>query len=403
MRILLFTGKGGVGKTTTAAATAVRAAEAGNRVMICSTDPAHSLADAFACPIGSAPTPIALDGPASTGRAGRGSLHAQQLDARERLEAAWGEVRQYLVALLDWAGAEGIEAEELAVIPGLDEVFALADIKEFAEAGDYDLVVVDCAPTAETLRLLSLPDVLGWYMDRVFPAQRALTRAVRPLLRRVVDMPVAGDGVFDAVRRFYARLDGVRELLTDGAVTSARLVVNPEQLVVAEARRTFTYLSLFGYHVDAVIVNRLLPDAITDPWFDAWKAVQLEQLTAIRIGFEPVPLLCAELAPEELIGAARLASFAASLYRGADCTARLADLEPFRVEPRGAEVILSMLLPFTTGAEVDLVRRGDELFLGLGAYRRSIVLPDALARREVAGAHLHGDRLEVAFREPVGA
>ncbi|MCU1459505.1 MAG: Arsenical pump-driving ATPase [Actinomycetia bacterium] len=397
MRILLFTGKGGVGKTTTAAATAVRAAEAGNRVMICSTDPAHSLADAFACPIGSAPTAIP-----GVGAESRGSLHAQQLDARERLEAAWGEVRQYLVALLDWAGAEGIEAEELAVIPGLDEVFALADIKEFAESGDYDLVVVDCAPTAETLRLLSLPDVLGWYMHRVFPAQRALTRAVRPLLRRVVDMPVAGDGVFDAVRRFYARLDGVRELLTDGAVTSARLVVNPEQLVVAEARRTFTYLSLFGYHVDAVIVNRLLPDAITDPWFDAWKAVQSEQLTAIRIGFEPVPLLCADLAPEELIGPARLEAFAESLYRGADCTARLVELEPFRVEPRGAEIILSMLLPFTTGAEIDLVRRGDELFLALGAYRRSIVLPDALARREVARAHLHGDRLEVAFREPVG-
>src|ERR671918_336652 len=278
MRILLFTGKGGVGKTTVAAATALRAAESGLRTLVCSTDPAHSLADAYAVPLGDAVTPI-------TEFTGGGSLAGQELDARLRLEEAWGAVREYLTALLDWAGAGAVEAEELAVVPGLDEVFALADLRAHAESGDYDLVVVDCAPTAETLRLLSLPDVLGWYMDRIFPAQRAATRTLRPLLGRMMSVPVAGDDVFAAVRRFYGRLDGVRDLLTDGSVTSARLVVNAERMVVAEARRTFTYLSLFGYHVDAVIANRLLPEAISDPWFEAWKGTQREHLESITAAF----------------------------------------------------------------------------------------------------------------------
>src|SRR6516162_4784426 len=203
MRILLFTGKGGVGKTTVAAATAARAAEHGLRTLVLSTDPAHSLADAFDAPLGDRPTEI------------ESGLWGQQLNARVRFEEAWDDVRSYLVDVLDWAGANGVEAEELAVVPGLDEVFALADIKAFATSGSYDVVVVDCAPTAETIRLLSLPDVLGWYMERVFETQRRLTKLAKPIVARVSNIPVAGDRVFNAVRRFYDRLEGVRELLTD--------------------------------------------------------------------------------------------------------------------------------------------------------------------------------------------
>src|SRR5918995_601260 len=227
MRVLLFTGKGGVGKSTVAAATALRTAEAGLRTLVCSTDPAHSLADAFdEASLGDVPARIAT--------LGRGTLLGQQLDARARLEESWGEVREYLTALFDWAGAGAIEAEELAVIPGLDEVFALAEIRAHAEAGDYDVIVVDCAPTSETLRLLSLPDVLTWYMERVFPAQRHVTRAVRPLLSRLVSPPIAGDDVFSAVRRFYDRLDGVRELLTDGVRPRPRADGRPRR---SRARR----------------------------------------------------------------------------------------------------------------------------------------------------------------------
>jgi len=328
MRILLFTGKGGVGKTTIAAATALRAAQSGQRTLVCSTDPAHSLGDAFGVPLDDAPGAI-------PGVAGA-PLLGQQLNARARLEESWGDVREYMAAVLDWAGADAVEAEELAVIPGLDEVFALADIRAHAESGFYDLLVVDCAPTADTVRLLSLPDVLGWYMQRVFPAQRNATRAVRPLLSRLVTVPIAGERVFGAVRRLYDRLDGVRELLTDGDLTSARLVVNPERLVVAEARRTFTYLSMFGYHVDAVIANRLLPDTVTDPWFDSWKSSQREHLDSIRDAFAPAPILRAELADHEVVGLDALSELAAEVYRSSDPSPRLSRAEPFRVDEGGS-------------------------------------------------------------------
>jgi len=385
VRILLFTGKGGVGKTTVAAATAARAAENGLRTIVCSTDPAHSLADAFDVALGDRPTPIAH------------GLFGQQLNARVRFEEAWDDVRTYLVDMLDWAGADTVEAEELAVIPGLDEVFALADIKEFATCGDYDLVVVDCAPTAETIRLLSLPDVLGWYMDRMFDTQRRLTRLARPILQRVSGIPIAGDAVFGAVRRFYDRLDGVRELLIDGDITSARLVVNPERLVVAEARRTFTYLSLFGYHVDAVIANRIFPPELDHPWLAQWRATQSAHLDVIADAFAPLPILAAELANEEIVGMPALSIFAKNLYGDADAAARLSFEEPFRVETAGDALVLSVQLPFTERDDVRLGRTGDELVLTVGPHRRALVLPDSLVRREVAGARFVDDRLVVEF------
>jgi arsenite-transporting ATPase len=336
-------------------------------------------------PLGDRPTPIAH------------RLHGQQLNARVRFEEAWEDVRSYLVDVLDWAGADTMEAEELAVIPGLDEVFALADIKEFATSGDYDLVVVDCAPTAETLRLLSLPDVLGWYMDRMFDTQRRLTRLARPILQRVSGIPIAGDGVFGAVRRFYERLDGVRELLTDGDITSARLVVNPERLVVAEARRTFTYLSLFGYHVDAVIANRILPRELDHPWMAQWRTTQSAHLDVIADAFAPLPLLEAELANDEIVGMPALSIFAKNLYGDADAAARLSYTEPLRVEAAGDALLLSVQLPFTERDEVQLGRSGDELVLTVGPHRRALVLPDSLVRRNVAAARFVEDRLVVEF------
>jgi arsenite/tail-anchored protein-transporting ATPase len=385
MRILLFTGKGGVGKTTVAAATAVRAAQAGLRTIVVSTDPAHSLADAFDCPLEDYPTPIAL------------RLWGQQLNARLRFEETWEDVRKYMVEVLDWVGADSLEAEELAVVPGLDEVFSLADIKQFATCGDYDLVVVDCAPTAETIRLLSLPDVLGWYMDRVFDAQRRLTRLARPLLSRFSGIPVAGDQVFGGIRRFYERLEGVRELLTDGNITSARLVVNPERLVVAEARRTYTYLSLFGYHVDAVVVNRILPTALDHPWLDQWKTAQLAHLESIADAFSPLPMLTAELADRELIGVDDLSGFAQHLYDELDVSDRLSHVEPLRVDAVGDALVLSVHVPFTERDDVRLGRTDQELFVSVGPHRRALLLPDSLVRREVGAARFEGDRLEVEF------
>ena len=384
-RVLLFTGKGGVGKTTTAAATALACADAGMRTIVLSTDPAHSLADALDVPLGPLAAPI-VEG-----------LWGQQLDAQDRLEEAWGEIQSWLLEVLAWAGVDAVEAEELSVIPGLDEVFALADIRHHAESGEWDVVVVDCAPTAETLRLLSLPDVLSWAMERLFPMGRAVNKVVAPVLSRVTKLPVAGDDVFAATQRFYDRLDGVRELLTDPERTSVRLVVNPERMVIAEARRTHTYLSLFGYGVDAVVANRLLPDDIVDPWFKAWKEAHAEHLATIEEGFAPVPVLRAELAPEELVGVDRLRAFAADLYGDIDPAARLHHGALFEVTADGDDLLLQLPLPGADKDELDLAQRDDELLVRVGPYRRAMILPDSLRRRTVVAATLDAGVLTVRF------
>ena len=385
MRIVLVTGKGGVGKTTTAAATAVACADRGARTLVVSTDPAHSLADAFGIELGDQPGPIA------------DNLWGQQLDAGARMEEGWADIAAWLESVFTWAGLDTVEAEELAVLPGLDEVFALADIKSHAASGDWDVLIVDCAPTAETIRLLSLPDVLTWYMERLFPIGRRVNKVVSPVLGRLTNLPVAGDEVFDASRRFYDRLDGVKELLTDPDTTSVRLVVNPERVVVAEARRTYTYLSLFGYRVDCVIANRLLPDEITDPWFDRWRTLHAEHLAAIEEGFAPLPVLKANLAGDELVGVDALRSFAAGLYGDDDPAARRHAGEPLKVRRLRGKHVLELELPFADRDDLDLGRRGDELLVRVGPYRRAVVLPDSLRRRPVEGATLKRGRLSVTF------
>ena len=385
MRVLLFTGKGGVGKTTTAAATALRCADAGLRTIVLSTDPAHSLADAYAMDLGDQPVEVAP------------GLWGQQLDAQARMEDTWVEIQAWLLQVFEWAGVAAIEAEELAVIPGLDEIFALSDIKLYADSGDWDVVVVDCAPTAETLRLLSLPEILRWYMDRVFPMSRKVNRVVSPLLGRVAGLPVPGDDVFGSAATFYDRLDGVRELLCDTGRTSVRLVVNPERLVVAEARRTHTYLSLFGYRVDAVVANRLLPEAITDPWFVEWKARHAEHLTAIEEGFAPLPILRAELAGDELVGVDALRAFGATLYGDLDPAALLHPGEPMQVVRKGSGFELVLELPFADRDDLELGRRDDELLIRVGSHRRALLLPDSLRRRPVGAASLRDGRLRVTF------
>ena len=384
-RILLFTGKGGVGKTTTAAATAVRCADAGLKTIVLSTDPAHSLADAFGVELGPLTSPIS-DG-----------LWGQQLDAQDRMEESWHDIQRWLKDVFAWAGVEGLEAEELSVVPGLDEVFALTDIKQCAESGEWDVVVVDCAPTAETIRFLSLPDILSRYMDRLFPAGRRVNKVVAPVLSRVTSLPVAGDEVFAATSRFYERLAGVREILTDPDRTSVRLVVNPERMVIAEARRTYTYLSLFGYRVDAVVANRLLPDAVSDPWFDRWKDLHTEHLRAIEDGFAPLPVLKVELAPTELLGVDALRGFGQQVYGDLDAASRLHDGQPLRVTRRGGRSTLSLALPFADRDDLELGRRGDELLVRVGPYRRAITLPDSLRTRRVVDAALQGGRLQVTF------
>jgi arsenite/tail-anchored protein-transporting ATPase len=385
VRILLFTGKGGVGKTTTAAATALRCADAGQRTVVLSTDPAHSLADAFDVPLGDLAVEI-VDG-----------LWGQQLDAQDRMEEAWDDIQGWLQEVFRWGGVDEIEAEELSVVPGLDEIFALTDIKRYASSGEWDTIVVDCAPTAETIRLLSLPSVVAWWMERLFPMGRQVNKVVSPLLGSLTGLPVPGDDVFASVERFYERLDGVKELLTDREVTTARLVVNPERMVVAEARRTFTYLSLFGYSVDAVVANRLLPETISDPWFEDWRQRHLEHLAAIEEGFAPVPVLRAELARHELVGVDRLRQFGEALYGDDDPARSRADVAPMHLERTDEGDVLAVDLPFTDKEELTLGRRHDELLVRVGPYRRAILLPDSLRRRAITDAALRDGALRITF------
>ncbi len=386
MRIVLFSGKGGVGKTTTAAATAVAAAERGQSVLSISTDPAHSLADSFGVELGDAPEQVHRD------------LWGVQVDAQQRLEDNWSTIRNYLTELLDYSGVGNLEADELTVVPGIDELFALMDIKDYADSGEFDLIIVDCAPTAETIRLLSLPDVLAWAMERLFPAGRRIARLARPVWNRLPKMPeIADDEVFGYVEDLYARLDGVRELLSDADTSSMRLVMNAERMVIAESRRMYTYLSLFGYHVDAVVVNKLIPDAVVDPYFDAWKVSQGDYLAEIDESFGPLPILRSRLFDSEVAGVDSLRRFADELYAETDPAASLTTTQPLRVYSEDDDYVISILLPFSAGGEIDVVRRDEQLYVTVGAYKRVMLLPASLLRRDVTAADVVDGRLEIRF------
>lgn len=387
MRIVLVTGKGGVGKTTVAAATALAAADAGHRTLICSTDPAHSLADAFEVALGDDPVEIVA------------GLLGQQIDTQRQLDRYWGSIRTQIMNVFDWGGVSGIEAEEFLVFPGMDELFALLEVNRHARSGDYDVIIVDCAPTAETLRLLSLPEVLSWYFERVLPTERRILRAARPLLARVTDLPLPEDSVFDAAQTVFGGIEEVKELLGRPEVTSARLVVNPEKMVIDEARRTFTYLSLFGYGVDGVIVNRVLPEEITDPYFAQWQTIQKAHLDTVDRGFADVPRLRLRLFDDEMVGVDRLRQMSQELYGQTDPVDDFVAHSPFRVSESDGAVVLEMNVPFAEKDELEVYRQGNELYVQVGAYRRSFVLPDTLQRREVAGAKLDSGVLRVRFEE----
>lgn len=385
MRILLVTGKGGVGKTTVAAATALAAADRGHRTLVASTDPAHSLADALNHPLGDEPAPVVE------------RLVGQQIDTQAQLERHWGAIRDQLMSVLDWGGAAGLEAEEFLVFPGMDELFALLEVNRHARSGEYDVVVVDCAPTAETLRLLSLPEVLSWYFERVLPTERRLMRAARPLLTRFTDLPVPEDEVFAAAQTVFGGIEEVKLLLANPAVTTARLVVNPEKMVIDEARRTYTYLGLFGYGVDGVVVNRVLPDAVSDPYFERWRAIQKGHLAAIDEAFSDVPRLRLRLFDDEMVGVDRLRVMAAELYGDRDPVLDFTAASPFRIVEGGDEVVVELAVPFADKSELDVLRKGHELYLQVGSYRRSFLLPDSLHRRQVTRARLEGGVLRVTF------
>ncbi|MGA8845624.1 MAG: ArsA family ATPase [Nocardioides sp.] len=390
VRIVLFTGKGGVGKSTVAAGTAALAAAAGRRTLVLSTDAAHSLADAFGAPVGSEPTEVAP------------YLFVQQVDAQLRFEQSWAEIQGYLLSVLDVAGVDPVAAEELTVIPGAEEVLALLELRLHALSDEWDVIVVDCAPTAETLRLLALPEALGWYMQRVFPTQQRVMKALRPVLSRAAGVPMPGGTVFDAIERLHAELDEVRALLS-GPNASVRIVMTPETVVLAEARRSYTSLSLFGYRVDGVVANRIFPSTDADDWRAGWVTAQDAVLAEVEESFAGIPIWRSEYRNCEPVGVAALQQLADEVYGDSDPLAPPVGAGPFAITrtTQGAELHLS--LPFVSRAEVGLARNGEELVVTVGSYRRLLTLPTGLSRLRVAGARVEDGELRVRFREPTPA
>ena len=383
-RVLLFTGKGGVGKTTTAAATAAAAAARGRKTLVLSTDPAHSLADALDVPLSGVPSEV------DTG------LYAMQIDTQRAFEASWREVQGYLLGLLERAGVDALQAEELTVLPGAEEVLALLEVSRQVTTGPWDLVVVDCAPTGETLRLLALPEALSWYVEKVFPAQRRALRAVRPLLSRVSGPAVPREDVFDAVERLHRELLQVRAVLTAPS-TSVRVVLTPEAVVVAEARRTLTSLALYGYRVDALVVNRVFPSSSSEPFLAGWAAAQAVQLAAVRADAGPLPVLEQPYRDAEPVGLAALTELGTELYGGGDPAADAAGEDLVAVSRTSDGFSLSLALPLARRQDLQLGRSADELIVTVAGHRRVLALPSALRRCLVTGAVLSEGRLEVRF------
>jgi arsenite-transporting ATPase len=386
LRVILFTGKGGVGKTTAAAGTAARAAADGHRTLVLSTDAAHSLADAFGVPIGPDPTPVDT------------CLFVQQVDAQQRFERSWSEIQGYLRTVLEAAGSDPITAEELTVVPGAEEVLALLEVRTQVRSGQWDVVVVDCAPTAETLRLLALPEALGWYLDRLLSTDRRLGKALRPVLARATGVPMPQDAVFDAAESLHRDLREVRSILT-GDEASVRLVLTPETVVVAEARRSLTTLSLFGYRDDGVEANRVFPGEGADPWRRTWVEAQAKVLVEVEHSFTGLPVWRSSYQPVEPVGVAALRGLADAAYGPDDPLAPPGGPSPMTFSRTRTGTTLRLALPFVAKSDLNLTRHGDELVVTVGSYRRLIALPGPLGKQSVVGARIDDGALKVRFRD----
>jgi len=385
VRVILFTGKGGVGKTSVAAATAVRCAQLGYRTMVISTDAAHSLGDSLDVELGPEARQV---GP---------NLWAHEVSALHEMERYWRRLHDYAASLFATQGLDDVVADEVANPPGMEEIASLVWIKRYAERGEHEVLVVDCAPTGETLQLLAFPDAARWWLDKIYPWERRAMRLARPVLQPLVSVPLPTDEVYDSVRDLLLDLEGMKKVLVDGEVTSVRLVLNLEKMVVKEAKRAFTYLNLFGYLTDAVIVNRRLLGDLRDDLLRKWQAIHHRYADEVRESFSPVPILEVPLFDEEVVGERMLLRMAEAIYGDRDPTARMFEGASQRVERVGSEYVLALKLPFVERGEVSLTRRDGELFVTVGGYRREVTLPRVLASRETVGASIEGGELRVRF------
>jgi arsenite/tail-anchored protein-transporting ATPase len=385
VRVMLYTGKGGVGKTTISAATAVRCAELGYRTVVLSTDLAHSLSDSFDIRLG--PEPVLLTD----------NLWAQESDIYYNLDLYWKTVQKWINALFAWRGVDEMVAEELAVLPGMDELANLLWIDTHRKSGQFDVMIVDCAPTGETLRLLSFPEIARWWVEKLLPVHRRMANVLRPVVRTWIGMPLPDNAVYDSVQELFFQLDDMHATLVDPEITTVRLVLNPERMVIKEAQRTYTYLNLFGYPTDLVVCNRLLPQQVNDPYFAEMKAAQVVYRQQVEESFAPLPIVDVPLFGKEIVGMDALAELAGAVYADRDPTEIRYRGRTVTTEQVNGEYILKLRVPFTSKGDVHLLTAGDELVVHVGQQKRNVTLPRALVGLPTRGAKLEGDTLIVRF------
>lgn len=378
--IILFTGKGGVGKTTVAAITAIKASKLGYKTLIISTDPAHSLSDSFQFQLGAEPKKIVEN------------LYGMEVNVEHELKKHWEVIKDYLLLFFRSQGIEDVIAEELAILPGFDEVASLLNLLEFYERGDYDVIILDCAPTGETLRLLSVPEVARWYMNRFFGIEKKLMKIVKPIAEPLIRVPLPSEEVMDKIQELYLKISRIKDLLEDEAVV--RIVMNPEKMVIKESERAFTYMSLFGYTVDCIVVNKVFPRN-SGEFLSEWVKMQEEYLERIRESF-PVPIVEIPFQRSEVVGK-KLFELAEKVF-DFDPTKKLVEEKPIKVEKEGDFFVLSLKVPFVKKEEIEIYRRGEELVFVAGMWRRKIILPQALRIREAVGASFNNNEIRVRFR-----
>jgi arsenite-transporting ATPase len=388
MRQILYTGKGGVGKTSIAAATAVRCAELGYRTVVLSTDAAHSLADAIDLPLGATPTTV------------RPNLDAVEIDVTHELGERWGVIQEFVVRFLRATGMGDLAAQEFAILPGMEELFCLLRLGELGQSGSYDVAIIDCAPTGSTVQMLSLPDAFRWYFEKLYPVERRFMKAVKPMAEKMLQVPMPEDGVYTALESLAQKVAAMRESLSDPKQTSIRLVTNPEKMVLRETQRAFSFLSLFGYPIDSVILNRVLPDQVGDGFLAGWRKIQLGYIEEAAQHFPGVEMRQARLFEREMVGLEALSQMAREIYGETDPSTAFAEGSPLRFSEVDGTYQLSVRLPGIERGDLDLWIRGEELVLQIKNVRRHLLLPRRLEGLEVRKARFQGDVFTVIFDRP---
>ena len=386
-RIILYTGKGGVGKTTVAAATALKCARLGYKTIVVSTDPAHSLRDSFNKELGPEPKKIG------------DNLFGQEIDVYYSVEKYWGKLTEFLQSLLGWMNVDDILAEEFSVFPGMEEVSAFLWVNNHYHEADYDVIIVDSAPTGETLKLLSLPDIARWWLVKIFPIEKRVMKVIKPAIRVVSNMPLPEEKTYDAIEILFEKLDAIRQVFADPKVTSIRLVMNLENMVIKETQRAYTYLNLYGYPVDSLIINRTMPEELDHPYFKKWRKKQKKYRKDIDDMFSPLPMFDAPLFSEEIQGLKALEKFSTELFDHIDPTKIFYSEKQYKVIKNNDNFEMHIKLPFVTKKEVELFQVGDELTIHIENQRRNIFLPNFLAKLSVKKANFDGDILKVVFQK----